>query len=333
GNVWAVLVNAAHGVVVMSTNGSFSYTPEIGRASCRECIYQVCDVDNDCASTTVTITVAAVNDVPVANPDSYPVDEDIVLHGDVRTNEVPSGDGGNVWAVLVNAAHGVVVMSPNGSFSYTPMANYNGPDTFTYQVCDVDNDCAGTTVTITVGPVNDVPVANPDSYTVNEDAVLSGNMSTNGNFSYTPAANYNGPDTFTYQVCDVDNDCAGTTVTITVDAVNDVPVANPDSYTVNEDTVLSGDVSTNDVPSGDGGNVWAVLVNAAHGVVVMSTNGTFSYTPAANYNGPDSFTYQVCDVDNDCASATVTIAVGSVNDVPVVNPDSYTVNEDAVLSG
>src|SRR5437870_2279799 len=153
-------------------------------------------------------------------------------------------------------------------------------------------------------------------------------MSTNGTFSYTPAANYNGPDTFTYQVCDVDNDCASATVTLTLTPVDDVPVANPDSYTVNEDTVLSGDVSTNDVPSGDGGNVWAVLVNAAHGVVVMSANGTFSYTPAANYNGPDTFTYQVCDADNDCSSATVTITVDAVKVVRASYTDSEAAAED-----
>ena len=74
-------------------------------------------------------------------------------------------------------------------------------------------------------------------------------------FSYTPAANYNGPDTFTYHVCDADNDCSSATVTITVGSVGDVPVANPDSYTVNEDAVLNGNVTTNDVPSGDGRNV------------------------------------------------------------------------------
>src|SRR5437762_10866964 len=97
-------------------------------------------------------------------------------------------------------------------------------------------------------------------------------MSTNGTFSYTPAANYNGPDTFTYQVCDVDNDCSSATVTITVDAVNDVPVANPDSYTVNEDAVLNGNVTTNDVPSGGGEDETAELDKPAHGVVRMSTN-------------------------------------------------------------
>src|SRR5437870_10398498 len=102
-------------------------------------------------------------------------------------------------------------------------------------------------------------------------------MGTNGTFTYTPAANYNGPDTFTYQVCDVNNDCSSTTVTITVSSVNDVPVANPDSYTVNEDAVLNGNVTTNDVPSGDGGNVWAVLVNAARAEEETGAHRTRSY--------------------------------------------------------
>src|SRR5450756_1137495 len=327
GTYGSVLINATHGTVVMSTNGTFTYTPAANHNGADSLIYQMCDVNSDCSSATVTITVASVNDVPVANPDSYTVNEDTVLNGNVSTNDVPSGDGGNVWSVLTNAVHGTVVMSTNGTFTYMPAANYNGADSFTYQVCDVNNDCSSATVTITVSPVNDVPVANPDSYTVNEDAVLNGNvstndvpsgdggnvwsvltnaahgnvvMSTNGTFSYTPAANYNGPDSFTYQLCDVNNDCSSATVTITVSPVNDVPVANPDSYTVNEDTVLNGNVSTNDVPSGDGGNVWSVVTNATHGTVVMSTNGTFTYTPAANYNGPDSFIYQVCDVNNDC---------------------------------
>src|SRR5204862_15471 len=121
--------------------------------------------------------------------------------------------------------------------------------------------------------------------------------------------------------------------TITVGSVNDVPVANPDSYTTPEDTVLNGNVTTNDLPSGDGGNVWTVLVTAAHGVVVMGINGTFTYTPEANYNGPDTFTYQVCDADHTRRCSDLTITVGSVNDVPVANPDSYTTPEDTVLNG
>jgi hypothetical protein len=85
------------------------------------------------------------------------------------------------------------------------------------------------------------------------------------------------------------------------------------------------------VPSGDGGNLWTVLVNATNGVAVMSANGTFSYTPTANYNGPDTFTYQVCDADNDCSSTTVTIAVGSVV-LPVRLLDPMRLGDDFVFS-
>ena len=360
GNIWTVLTNAVHGVVVMSTNGTFTYTPTGNYNGPDSFTYQLCDVDGDCVPATVTITVNSVDDAPIANPDSYTVNEDGVLNGNVTTNDVPSGDGGNVWSVLTNATHGVLSLSTNGTFTYTPTANYNGPDSFTYQVCDTDNDCSITTVTITVGSVDDAPIANPDTYTVNEDGVLNGNvttndvpsgdgghvwtvltnvthgvlsLSTNGTFTFTPTGNYNGPDSFTYQVCDADGDCSSATVTITVGSMDDAPTANPDSYTVNEDGVLNGNVTTNDVPSGDGGNVWTVLTNVTHGVLSLSTNGTFTYTPTANYNGPDSFTYQVCDTDNDCSITTVTITVGSVDDAPTANPDSFTVNEDGALNG
>src|SRR5688572_1291942 len=251
-------------------------------------------------------------------------------------------------------------MSTNGTFSYTPAANYDGPDTSTYQVCDVNNDCSSATVTVTVGSVNDVPVANPDSYSLAEDAVLKGDvtandvhsgdggniwtvltpatqgavvMGINGTFTYTPAFPTRRSSDLTYQVCDVNNDCSSATVTIAVGSVNDVPVANPDSYTTPEDTVLNGNVATNDVPSGDGGNIWTVLTPATNGVVVISTNGTFSSTPVAIPYTTLFRSYQVCDVNNDCSSATVTITVGSVNDVPVANPDSYTTSEDTVLNG
>src|SRR5207244_12374870 len=89
----------------------------------------------------------------------------------------------------------------------------------------------------------------------------------------------------------MNNDCSSTTVTIAVVSVNDVPVANPDSYTTPEDTVLNGNVTTNDLPSGDGGNIWTVLINATHGVVVMSTNGKRKCTEEGKYVGRARVTY------------------------------------------
>jgi hypothetical protein len=137
-------------------------------------------------------------------------------------------------------------------------------------------------------------------------------MGTNGSYTYTPNANFNGTDVFTYQVCDVDGDCSTATVTITITAVDDAPIAVNDVNTTTEDAAVSGSVAGNDTPSGDGGNTWSLIgVNggAANGTVTMGTNGSYTYTPNANFNGTDVFTYQVCDVDGDCSTATVTITV------------------------
>ena len=92
-------------------------------------------------------------------------------------------------------------------------------------------------------------------------------------------------------------------------AVNDVPVAIDDNFAVNEDVVLNGTVATNDTLSPDGGNVFALATNATNGVVVMNADGSFTYTPVADYNGPDSFTYTLTDADGDVSTATVNLTV------------------------
>ena len=111
------------------------------------------------------------------------------------------------------------------------------------------------------------------------------------------------------------------------------PVANADTVNATEDTPLSGNLATNDLPSGDGGNVWSLVSGAAHGTVTVNADGTFSYVPAANYNGVDSFTYKITDADGDTSIAVVTVNVASVNDLPVANADTVNATEDTPLSG
>jgi VCBS repeat-containing protein len=173
------------------------------------------------------------------------------------------------------------------------------------------------TVTITISSVNDAPVAANDSYTTPEDSILTvsapgvlandsdvegdplsavlvsspthGTLSLNGDgsFSYTPATNYNGADSFTYKANDGTADSGTATVTITITAVNDAPVAVADSYNVNEDvtlTVAVPGVLGNDSDA-DGDALNAVLVSGpTHGVLTLNTNGSFTYVPDANYN-------------------------------------------------
>lgn len=113
--------------------------------------------------TTVILQVGPVNDAPLATPDSYSVDEDhgllVAVAGGVLVND-SDAENTALTASLVSAAqHGQVTLQPDGSFEYTPSQNYFGEDTFTYQASDGLLSSGGTTVTITLNPVNDCPVA------------------------------------------------------------------------------------------------------------------------------------------------------------------------------
>jgi gliding motility-associated-like protein len=105
--------------------------------------------------------------------------EDTPFSGKVSTNDRPSNDGGNVWTVVGVPSHGSVTLNPDGTFVYTPVPNYNGPDSFTYKVCDVNGDCSQALVNLTVDPVNDPPVAIDDYATTPEHKPVSGNVLTN----------------------------------------------------------------------------------------------------------------------------------------------------------
>src|SRR5213079_1352952 len=129
-------------------------------------------------------------------------------------------------------------------------------------------------------------------------------------------------DSFTYKANDGIAESNTVTVTITVTGVNDAPVAVADSYSVNEDatlTVVAAGVLTNDTDA-DGNSLTAALVtDVAHGTLTLNPNGSFTYTPTANYNGPDSFTYKANNGTANSNTATVSITVNPINDPPVVS--------------
>src|SRR5207247_1017035 len=156
---------------------------------------------------------------------------------------------------------------------------------------------------VQTGALTVVLVSNPTHGTL----TLNGD----GSFTYMPALNFNGIDSFTYKASDGQAQSDVATVTITVTPVNDAPVAaNDDSYTTAEDTQLTVSapgVLANDSDV-DGDPLTAILVSSpAHGTLNLNSDGSFSYVPAANYNGPDSFTYKANDGQADSGIATVSI--------------------------
>src|SRR6202008_606753 len=121
------------------------------------------------------------------------------------------------------------------------------------------------------------------------------------------------------------------TVSITVVSVDDAPVAANDSYTTDEDTALTvaaPGVLGNDTDVDSTTLTAVVVAPPAHGTLTLHANGGFTYTPAANYNGADSFTYKVNDGSLDSNVATVSITVVAVDDAPVAADQAVTTDED-----
>jgi Ca2+-binding RTX toxin-like protein len=313
----------------------------------------------------VNVNVTAVNDAPTAGNDTVTATEDTPLIITPATllgndNDV---DGNPLSITAVgNATHGTVTLS-GGNVLFAPAANYNGPASFTYTVSDGQGGSTTATVNVNVTAVNDAPVAGNDSVTTSEDtplvlaaAALLGNDTdvdgnplsvtavgnathgtvalSNGNITFTPAANYSGPASFTYTVSDGQGGTATATVSVNVGASNDAPVANNDAVTATEDTPLVLSPATllgND--SDPDGNTLSIssVGGATHGSVSIDGSGNVVFAPAANYNGPASFTYTVSDGQGGTATATVNVNVTAVNDGPVATGDSVTATEDTPL--
>src|SRR5439155_18983440 len=121
----------------------------------------------------------------------------------------------------------------------------------------------------------------------------------------------------------------------TVNGAHGAPLPAPDDYTAHEDhplMIVAPGVLGNDTDL-ERATLTAVPVSGpAHGALQLNADGSFIYTPAANFNGPDSFVYAANDGADDSGPVTVTIAVTAVNDVPVATNDSYGTNEVGVLA-
>ena len=328
--------------------------------------------DQATSSQTLTVQVHPVNDAPVfTSAASQSTLEDSVLHGQLGASDI---DGDNLTYALKNGgnpAHGSVVVNGDGSYSYTPAADYNGPDSFVVTISDGHGGVAEQVVSITVTPDNDVPVfTSPASQSIAEDDVLHGQLAASdvdgdaltyalkngsapahgsvvvngdGSYSYTPLANYNGTDSFTVTVSDGQGGLAEQLVTVTVTPVNDAPVAASDSKTTGENSVLSEQVpAASDIDSPVNPNGYALVSGpgTGNGNLTFNANGSYVFNPGSDFDSlapgesrQVSFTYTAKDsAGATSAPATVTITVTGANDAPTGSDGTITLNEDSSRS-
>jgi hypothetical protein len=355
-----------HGTLVLNADGSFTYTPHPNYFGSDRFVYRARDAAEPSAPVTVTLTVTPVNDPPVAADDAAVTDEDTAATGNVLTNDGDVDGDALTAEVLAGPAHGSLTLRPDGSFTYTPAPDYNGPDSFTYQARDSAGAVSGpATVTITVTPVNDPPRAVADAYTTGQNTDLSvtgpgvlandvdvdgdpltvelvsgpanGALTLNpdGSFDYVPRPAFRGTDSFVYRVTDPSGASTTATVTIKVMPPNGRPVGRGDAYTTAEDTPLSvpsPGVLANDTAPGNLPLTALVVDRPANGTLTFNSDGSFTYTPNPNFNGTDSFTYKAVDINNGSSGAVhVAITVTPVDDPPVAMADQYTTGAGVTL--
>ncbi|MFQ5648303.1 MAG: tandem-95 repeat protein [bacterium] len=356
---------------VDATTGQITYTPAADFNGSDSLKYTIKDnLGASSNEATVTITVNPVNDLPVALNDTVatPEDTQIVIPVTANDSDVEGPLNFNTLTVTGAPANGLtVVNSTTGEIDYTPNPDFNGQDFFTYTVQDGEGATSNeATVVVNVTEANDAPVAQSDTTTTDEetpvvidvaanDSDADGSLDlstvtvtsgpgqgsivvnpTTGEMTYTPAENFSGEDSLKYTVDDnlgLSSNVA--TVLFMVNPVNDAPVAENDTTATSEDTPVTIAVTQNDsdVDGSLDSNTLTVTSGPANGVTTVSTStGEITYTPAANFNGQDSFTYTIQDdVGATSNEATVVITVSNENDPPVAQNDSVSTDEEVPL--
>jgi LPXTG-site transpeptidase (sortase) family protein len=349
GSTYAKQSDPSHGTVTMDALGNYTYTPSNAYSGSDSFTYKVCLPSPNttvCKVATVTINIAAAGQ-PVAADDQEVTAYITAITASTDTNDVaPANSTFSLDASdSIDATEGTLSFNTsNGRYTFTPAANFTGNATFKYKVClSAPSTTCSTSATVTIEVIR----SQDDSNTTAQDTAVTGSMTANdtaslvyntstvvapahgtvtltstGSYTYTPANGYYGTDQFTYRACHLTatSVCTESVVVITITQVVVTPPSNSGnnnstpapSIQVNNDKgktkankPLQSTVTGNDNP-GLGNKKVSETKN---GTVELSTNGTYTYVPAPDFVGKDSYSYNACDANGLCAVATVEILV------------------------
>jgi hypothetical protein len=285
---------------------------------------------------------------PVAVSSALSIDEDTSTSNTLNASDA-EGDT-LTYQIIDNASKGAAIITDpaTGAYTYTPDPDLNGMDSFTFKANDGTDDSNTATVTVTINPASDLPVANTSDLSTDEDTPASGTLKASnpdgdslsyqiidnaskgavtitaaatGAYTYTPDLNENGADSFTFKVSNSFGDSNTATVSVTINPVNDLPVATGDCSTTPQAQTLTATLKATDLETpamlmyrlgADGSEGTGPIMTAKGGVVTITdaTTGKFTYKPASNgARGTDSFSFQVTDLLGGSDSATETVII------------------------
>ncbi|MBQ4845481.1 Ig-like domain-containing protein [Pseudoalteromonas sp. MMG005] len=363
-----------HGAVTLNqADGTLTYIPNLNVVATDTFKYTIADSNEEVSNeATISINIGAINDRPVVENDSAQTDEDTPLTLDILHNDSDVEDqgfnGANITLEDQGKGEGVfdlasVTVNADGQLHIAPAKDAVGELTFTYVLTDSEALASvPATVKVTIKPVNDAPVAENNTATVQEDgsfeinilgndtdvdandkldvasvtltdAASSGTVviSATGTATYTPNENFSGSDSFTYTIKDIAGAISNKAeVLVTVEAVNDAPVATPSAMTVVEDGSIDITLTGTDIEKS--ALTYKISTTPSNGVLTPVSGAVWSYTPTANFNGTDSIAFIANDGELDSAPAQIAITITAINDAPNAQNVSATTDEETPIS-
>jgi gliding motility-associated-like protein len=356
-----IMSKPRHGFAYVFDSRNVRYIPSSWFVGKDSLSYMVVDEDGDYGIAKIYIEVGERPDhKPNAMPDGRGTVKNTAVNVDILFNDTGLEDGGIKLLLTQMPTHGSVVLDPDNTVTYTPATDYLGEDYFRYQVCDFDNDCSTTTVTIRVKNTNLIPLALNDTVTTYKNrwvefdptfndlnksdggiiAVVyrkpvNGNTqpvpASNTKIRYTPNTDFFGIDSLWYYIQDVEGDYTLAKVVINVlNRENYTPDARDDEAETYMNTTILIDVLQNDLYLNDGIKSVEVLLPVASANVVVTADYKLQYTPLNGYKGTEVFQYRVCDIDDECDIANVTITVSIDPNRKVIIPEAFSPNGDNI---
>ena len=334
---------AANGTVTINDDGTLTYQGNQDFNGTDIITYTVSDGELT-DTTIVTVDINAVNDQTTVTNSTIIVVEDAIVLIDFTANATDI-DGDTLTVTQATVANGTVTINADGTLTYQGDQDFNGTDTITYTITDGEFESTAT-VTVDVVAVNDQTTATNSTAIVDEDGAvlidlianatdidgdaltITSASAANGtivNGVYTPNTNFNGTDTITYTV----NDSEAATVMVTVNAVNDAPVAYADTISTNEDASVTIDVLSNDIDI-DNDALTVALATAVNGTVTINVDGTLTYISNSDFNGIGIITYTISDGEL-TDTVIVSVDINAVNDQTTVTNSTVIVDEDGAV--
>ena len=306
---------------------------------------------------TIDIIVNPINDAPTVSDSNESFPEDMVL--DITFDGIDVDGDDLTYNIITQTSHGLVINNNDGTANYTPNAEFNGEDSFTYIANDgfLDSEEPPATVFITVNPINDPPVLDViGSFDFNEDEPYTLSATANdvdgdvltyicnpitaniicsvdgSDITFTTPEHYNGIESVDIIVSDGNGGNDSEEVEITINPINDAPIVIDSIESTNEDTAIIISFNGSDVDGDD--LTYTILSQPENGLIINNNDSTATYTPNSEFNGEDSFTYKANDgfLDSEEPPATLTIIVNPVDDPPILdNIDNNNFDEDEIL--